>query len=56
MLPITASFRGPSRGRACPAQAAETPSVKIVMLNAQAVCEKVQPAWRTSIVWKKLHA
>ena len=53
---MIASLRGPSRGRAAPAQAAEQPSEKMVMLKAIAVSVKVQPSCLTSIVWKKLHA
>ena len=35
--PVTASSRGPRRGSNAPATAADTPSEKIVRLNAQAV-------------------
>ena len=39
-----------------PAQAADTPREKMAMLKAQAVWVWVHPAWRTSMVWKKLQA
>ena len=55
-LPVTARTLGPTLGSACPASAADTPRVKMVMLKAAAVWLKVQPTSRTSIVWKKLQA
>ena len=49
-LPISASLRGPIFGSMFPAHAADTPRVKMAMLNAQAVSVCVQPIWRTRIV------
>ena len=43
-LPAKASLRGPSFGNTAPAQAADVPRAKIVMLNAHAVSVKVQPS------------
>ena len=56
MLPVTARNLGPNLESMFPAQAADTPSVKIAMLKAHAVSVCVQPPWCTSIVWKKLQA